>query len=185
MGVGRARSCTFPAWAIENRTLLFDPKQVFVQAQRHSPPAIRRRSTSWDQTELSELLAEINWNFVSWPVVGLIVYLLYRSCICTVDEDERLAIFLRGHFLGFKGPGRVFAHPVDMKRFRVPIGAQGVLVADDVGQFSGIDLPVRRSGELKPGAKIQITGFDPTAAFVEAASDASMSRCPKCGHEHW
>ncbi|MDJ0910602.1 MAG: hypothetical protein QNI99_15490 [Woeseiaceae bacterium] len=134
---------------------------------------------------LSDLLAEINWSFVSWAAVALIVYLMYRACIHTVDEYERLAIFFHGRFLNFKGPGRVFAHPVDMKLVRVPIGVQGVLVAKDVGQFSGVNLPVRRSGELELGAKIQITGFDPTAAVVEAAPDTSMSRCPKCGHEHW
>ena len=133
----------------------------------------------------SDLLAEINWSIVSWVAIGLLVYYLYSSCIHTVDEYERLATFFEGRFLKFKGPGRVFAHPVYMKRVRVPIGAQGVLVAEDVGQFSGVNLPVRRSGELGLGAKIQITSFDPTAAVVEAAPEASKSRCPECGHEYW
>ena len=85
----------------------------------------------------------------------------------------------------YKGPGKVFVIPTDMKAFRVAIGAQGVLVAEDVGQFSGVNLPVRRSGELELGAKIQITGFDPTAAVVEAAPEASANRCPECGRGSW
>ncbi len=134
---------------------------------------------------LSEFLAEIPWDVVSWIAVGLILCYIYTSSFRTVGEYERLAIFFLGRFSGFKGPGRVFIHPLDMKLYTVSIGTPGVLVADDVGQFSGINLPVRQVGNLELGANIQITAFDDLAAVVEAGPAASINRCPECGHQFW
>lgn len=131
------------------------------------------------------LAAQLDWTIVAWVVVSLLVLLQLLSSIRIVGQYERLAVFFHGHFQAFKGPGLVMTIPTHQKCFRVPIGAQGVLMADDVGRFDGIDLPVRQTEGFALGAKIQVTGFDERAADVSAAMGVSMRRCPKCGHEFY
>ena len=134
---------------------------------------------------LCNLAAQFDWTTVAWIVFSLLIFLRLISSVRIVGEYERLAVFFHGNFQQFKGPGPVISLPVHQKSYRVPIGMQGVLMADDVGRFDGVDLPVRQNEGLSLGAKIQITGFDEHAADVQAAASLSMRRCPECGHEFY
>ena len=132
---------------------------------------------------LYDLAAQIPWSVVAWFVVLLIFYYQLKSMLHTVGEYERLAVFFHGHFQQFKGPGLVVSLPFHQVSYRVPIGVQGVLMANNIARFDGIDLPVRHAGGFSLGTRIQITGFDERTAIVEEATNVSMRRCPECGHE--
>ena len=133
--------------------------------------------------QLFDFAARLNWTVAGWVIVLVFVLYMYVSMFRIVGEYERLAVFFHGRFQQFKGPGIVVSLPTHQQSYRVPIGTQGVLMANDVARFDGVDLPVRRKEDLSLGAKVQITGFDEYAAVVELATSVSKHRCPECGHE--
>ena len=140
-------------------------------------------SSSANMSEFAELLENMNWSFViSVGLILLVVYQLYSS-MKIVGEYERLAVFMHGRFMKYKGPGLVLIVPTHMKIYRVPLGAQGVLMAENVVRLDGVDFPARVAGDLKLGSNVQITGFDDQHVVVDVASGVQTRKCPECGHE--
>ena len=136
---------------------------------------------------LGEFFQNINWDFWGLVLVALISIGVLATHLKIVNEYQRLAFFIYGRFVEFKGPGLVFTVPrAGWHYIQVGIGSRGTLMSNEVARFDSFDLPVAIGDtKLRLGDKVQVTDFKLKNAIVHRAPEASGHRCPKCGHEFY
>jgi hypothetical protein len=103
----------------------------------------------------------------SWEtifVVGVMLFLAFAMRM--VPNEQRIAIFRRGRYLGLKGPGMVMVMPVLDQECKIRIGEHGELAAGGMGKFREFLLPVIIHADAKPGAALRVTGFTKDALQV-------------------
>ena len=134
---------------------------------------------------LEDFLQNIDWDFWGPIVVALITIGVLSTSLKIVNEYQRMAFFVYGRFVEFKGPGLIFVFPRSGWQYiQVGIGARGTLISYEVARFNTVDLPVA-TGEtnLRLGDTVQVTAFEQRNAIVNRAPENSGHQCPKCGHE--
>ena len=114
-------------------------------------------------------------------LIGLAIVLAYRS-FKIANESERFAVFLMGRFYRFKGPGLVFKTN-DMKLVRLRVGDLGVVTGAEFVRFGESDVPVAQASEFRVGDKVRIVSFGDAGPFLSRSDEATIQRCPNCGHE--
>lgn len=114
-------------------------------------------------------------------LVALVVVLAYQS-FKIANENERFAVFLLGRFSEFKGPGLVFKTNA-MKLVRLRVGDLGVVTASDFVRFGESDVPVPQASEFRPGDTVRILSFGDAGPCLTRSDQATIRRCPNCGHE--
>lgn len=103
----------------------------------------------------------------SWEtifVVGVMLFLAFAMRM--VPNEQRIAIFRRGRYLGLKGPGMVMVMPVLDQECKIGIGEHGELAAGGMGRFREFLLPVIIHADVKPGTALRVTGFTKDALQV-------------------
>lgn len=102
--------------------------------------------------------------------------------IRVANEDERFAVITFGKFVGIKGPGLILHNPPLTKLVRLKLGTEGQIQSVTLVAIDGAALPFKSTGRVRPGMKVRVSGFEPTAVNVEALDQFVV--CEKCGHKN-
>jgi hypothetical protein len=114
-------------------------------------------------------------------LIALAIVLAYQS-FTIAHENERFAVFLMGRFYRFKGPGLVFKTNA-MKLVCLRVGDLGVVTGPEFVRFSESDVPVAQASEFRVGDTVRIVSFGDAGPFLSRSDEATIQRCPNCGHE--
>lgn len=96
----------------------------------------------------------------SWETIFLVAVMLFLAfTMRVVPNEQRIAVFRRGRYLGLKGPGMVIVMPVVDRECKISIGDHGEMASSDMGRFGEFLVPVITHQRNEPGAPIRVVGF--------------------------
>jgi hypothetical protein len=96
----------------------------------------------------------------SWETIFAVAVMLFLAfTMRVVPNEQRIAVFRRGRYLGLKGPGIIVVMPVVDRECKISIGDHGELASDGMGRFREFLVPVIMRGTAEPGVPIRVVGF--------------------------
>ena len=90
----------------------------------------------------------------------ILLFALLRLSLRVVVQDRRLAVIRSGKPTPLRGPGVVFIIPFLERSTTLSLEDQGVMLSEQIADFSGLPVLVSSSQELEPGTVVQISAFD-------------------------
>jgi hypothetical protein len=92
-------------------------------------------------------------------VFVVLVMLFLAFSMRVVPEQQRIALFRLGRYMGLKGPGLVMVVPYMDRGNKINIGDQCILTADGMGKFPEFLVPVVFTSNIPAGSSIRVVGF--------------------------
>ena len=90
-------------------------------------------------------------------VILVMVFLAFSMRV--VGEEQRIALFRLGRYIGLKGPGLVMVVPYMDRGCKITVDDQGELIAGGTGKFGEFEVPVVYNSSIATGSTIRVVGF--------------------------
>jgi hypothetical protein len=103
---------------------------------------------------------ERNEKMIMFETVFVVLVMLFLAfSMRVVAEQQRIALFRLGRFMGLKGPGLVMVVPYMDRACKITIGDQGELISGGTGKFGEFQVPVMFNTSISTGSSIEVVGF--------------------------
>jgi len=90
-------------------------------------------------------------------IILVMIFLAFSMRV--VAEQQRIALFRFGRYVGLKGPGLVMVVPYMDRGYKIAIGDQCELTARGMGKFREFQVPVVFTDSIATGASVRVVGF--------------------------